>query len=515
MGITSQNTFLTLAFFLAAAVGVGCSDVEPSLEAVKTADLPELPNALSTSNFPRSTEQNARNLTVAIVGEVRGELEPCGCPTLPYGGFERRHTQLDHLRAESSAPLFHLDLGDMLVKGISTARGDELSERAKEMTRLSRMVGVDLWVPGPSDLVAMTPDALVGLSGPLRASATWINPETQTPLLPPFAVLERDGIRVGVIGLSAPPPSGSNVDHRSAVDSVAETLPLLPSDLDWIVAAGNIGDEEADSVANIEGLSAVFSTRGEAYDDPPMNRPHRIVIETPDRGRYLQVVHVRLGTDPSSPLLLYPDPPDWRARLASLRRGGPDTLEDQGRGRNLGLINTIPLSADLDRVGSVSARLDTYQAERRERAVKSAALPPKEGPHYASSGACVNCHSDEFARWTLTGHARAWRSLLERGETSNPECIECHTTAYGEPGGFGEIEPKNIRKFKGVQCEMCHGPLGGHPNDARVEATTISAETCTGCHDEANSPKFNYDTYLPAASCQGGAPELVPQPAGG
>jgi len=513
--MTSQNTIFTLALLLGAAIGVGCPASEPPLEAVNTADLPTLPKSLSTSDFPRSIDRKTRDLTVAIVGEVRGELEPCGCPTLPYGGFERRHTQLDLLRTESDVPLFHLDLGDMLVKGISTARGAELDERAMEMTRLSRMVGVDLWVPGPSDLVAMTPKALVELKGPLRASATWIDPETQRPLLPPFAVLERDGIRVGVIGLSSPPPNNANLDHRSPVESVLKTLPLLPSDLDWVIAAGNLADEEAEAVADIDGLSAVFSTRGESYDDPPLNRPDRIVIETPDRGRYLQVVHVRLGTDPSSPLLLYPDPPDWRARLASLRRGGPDTLEDKGRGRNLGLINTIPLSADLDRVGQVSARLDTYQAERRERAIKSAAAPPKEGPHYASSGACVNCHSDEFARWTLTGHARAWRSLLERGETNNPECIECHTTAYGEPGGFGEIEPKNIRKFKGVQCEMCHGPLGGHPNDPRVEATAISAETCTGCHDEANSPKFNYDTYLPAASCQGGAPELVPQPAGG
>ena len=134
---------------------------------------------------------------------------------------------------------------------------------------------------------------------------------------------------------------------------------------------------------------------------------------------------------------------------------------------------------------------------------------------YASSGACVNCHSDEFARWTLSGHARAWRALLERDATNNPECVACHSTGFGEPGGLGELTAKNIRKFKGVQCEECHGPMKGHPNDPRAKATPVTEQACLRCHDEANSPDFNYEHYLQQATCQGGSPSILPTPPDG
>ena len=504
--------FLTAAILLGAASLSSCSESPVPENIIKASDLPALPERTSARDFPRGAAIPVRDLTLAIVGEVRGELEPCGCPTLPYGGFERRHTQLDRLKQESTAPVFHLDLGDTLVKGISTARGGELAARATEMLRMSRMVGVDLWIPGPSDLVAMTPERIKTFRDLTVASATWMDASGNNTLLPPFAILEKESIRVGVIALSAQPAEQHGLLYRNPAEAVSATIPLLPTDLDWVIAAGNIADEEAEAIAGMKGLSAVFTTRGETYSDPPAGRAGQTVIETPDRGRYLQVIHARLATEADQPLLLHPEPPEWRARRAAMRRGEPDALDEVGSGRNLALVRTIPLSADLDRDGAVSTRLERYQSEQRTRAAKSASVEPEAGPHYASSGACVNCHSDEFARWTLTGHAQAWRVLIQRKATDNPECIGCHTTAYGEPGGFGELSATNIRKFKGVQCEMCHGPMGGHPTDKRVKSGTITSETCTGCHDEANSPDFQYARYLAAATCQGGAPELVPRP---
>jgi predicted CXXCH cytochrome family protein len=50
--------------------------------------------------------------------------------------------------------------------------------------------------------------------------------------------------------------------------------------------------------------------------------------------------------------------------------------------------------------------------------------------------------------------------------------------------------------------------MAGHPDDPRVVAQPITAETCLGCHDEANSPDFDFAAYLQRATCQGGAPEL-------
>ena len=52
--------------------------------------------------------------------------------------------------------------------------------------------------------------------------------------------------------------------------------------------------------------------------------------------------------------------------------------------------------------------------------------------------------------------------MMQSKATDNPECVGCHTTAYGEAGGLGELTAGNIRKYRDVQCEACHGPMGGH-----------------------------------------------------
>ena len=50
--------------------------------------------------------KKGRDLTLAIVGEVRGEPGALWRPTLPFGGFERRDTLLEQLR--DKGPGLHL-----------------------------------------------------------------------------------------------------------------------------------------------------------------------------------------------------------------------------------------------------------------------------------------------------------------------------------------------------------------------------------------------------------------------
>jgi predicted CXXCH cytochrome family protein len=90
--------------------------------------------------------------------------------------------------------------------------------------------------------------------------------------------------------------------------------------------------------------------------------------------------------------------------------------------------------------------------------------------------------------------------------------VGCHSTGFGQPGGFGELTAANVGRFKAVQCESCHGPMGGHPGNPVVTPYTITPEVCIGCHDSANSPDFDFEAYMRRATCQGGAPEVMPGP---
>jgi hypothetical protein len=486
---------------------------EPPSSAVRVDSLPELPERVVGAELPRGEPRLPVDIRIALVGEVRGELEPCGCPTLPYGGFARRSTLLDRLRAEG--PIFHLDAGELLLKGFATDRSRDKQSRAEALLKLSDQVGVDLWVPGPTDLLMLGPSTLVSMSGPRRLSASYTDTAGRL-LLAPSAVLERGGVRLGVVGLSAPPMDSdlkALVHTLDPVEAARSALKTLPEDLDLIIALGNISDEVASRVGReVVGLAAVLTVRGGAYDTPEPARASTAaaapVIEAPDRGRYLQVLSLRVGGPPGQAALVHPEARAWRERAAS---GDDGPFETIGRGRNLIGIATIPLAKDLDgatvgRVG-VDGTLDAFKARSLAKAAQQAKQPPSPPQeHYAASGGCVHCHSSEFARWSLSAHAQAWMALVKREETGNPECLPCHTTAWAEPTGLGELSPSGIRKFKSVQCESCHGPMGGHPQDTRVHSRPISQETCTGCHDEANSPDFDFERYRPQASCQGGSP---------
>ena len=167
-------------------------------------------------------------------------------------------------------------------------------------------------------------------------------------------------------------------------------------------------------------------------------------------------------------------------------------------------LDVIPLSEAYDGSTSVEAALERFLSSLVDEAAAVAQQEPTPmEPGYASSGSCSNCHIQEFARWTYTDHAQAaWMSLVERDATENPECVSCHSTGFGEVGGFGELTPANLRKFKAVQCEGCHGPMRGHNGSNNVHSRPITEASCLGCHDAANSPDFEFASYLQRASCQ-------------
>lgn len=481
-------------------------------------ELPVLPPRLEAALPPVEALRPPRDIRIALVGEVRGEVEPCGCPTLPYGGFVRRERLLAELRAEP-APLFHLDAGDTLMKGFSSTR-EALGVRADAVLRMSAEVGVDVWAPGPSDIQAIGADGI--LDAPVPAiSATWAR-EDGDLLLPPSTVLERDGIRLGIIGLSAIPSSMTDqtrIYPVDPVDAARSAAAELPDDLDLIVALSSLNALEAERVAReVPALSAILSTQGGSYEDPYVIDGGPALVEVPDRGRYLSLVHVRLGAGPSANLRLLPTAQRWRERLTLQQQhrqlGTPALAEalakseaafdEVGAGRNLMYLNVLPLSEAYDGNTSVEAELEHFLSSLVDEAAAVAQQEPTPlEPGYASSGSCSNCHIQEFARWAYTDHAQAaWMSLVQRDATENPECVSCHSTGFGEVGGFGELTPANLRKFKAVQCESCHGPMRGHRGSGDVRSRPITEASCLGCHDAANSPDFEFASYLQRATCQ-------------
>lgn len=519
--LPSPTTFCTRACFavaLAAAFAIACKDPEPQV-----LPLPPLPEATRADPQTRGAVRPERRVTFAFVGEVRGEIEPCGCPTLPFGGFERRMGALAELRTEA-APVLHLDAGQLLVPGFKTGGRGTQAERSRLLLDLSRLAAVDAWAPGPSDLGVLGVPGLraAATSGLAATSATWVD-EQDHALLPPFLLIDRSGLRIAVVGLSAN-ASTPGVRNRDPVEAARAAVEAIPPAVDLVVGLSNLPDETNDAVARgVAGLAAIFACPNDRYDDP-RDRGDVPIFEAPGRGRYLSVVHASLGStseitldieggrraglqkrDLEGALLTRsrtgaePQDPERQRRFEALDQA----VRAEGAGRNLAWHELIPLGTRFSGPDGVRERITAFKSDTLRSAAEELAESERRHdrtPAYVSAASCVACHSQQFARWTLTGHADAWESLVRRGATTDPECVSCHATGFAVPGGWTELDAANTRKFKAVQCEACHGPLEGHPE--RGTPMRPTEETCRTCHDEANSPAFAYPTYLPQATCQ-------------
>lgn len=534
--MVSELSFLisriTLFFLI---LGVACnSGNEPSNEAPSLV-LPDLPPLASERMLVRGVEQPVREFRIAFTGAIRGEVQPCGCPTLPYGGFARRDVFLKSLGAEGF-PIFHVDAGEALLKGVSHHGREDASRRAQAVLDLMRIVGVQVMALGPTDLIAMesvggfqNSSELVVVNGGWSRDAS--KGKDLTGLFTPRAwtVLEQDGLRVAIIGLSGDSDSVELLSQYRRQDLVSWTqsaLAELPENVDLVVGLGSLSSEEAVALTDaVPEIQLVLSTAGSVHEEP---RVHNgvVIVETPPRGRYVTTLRFLLGSDSKQGLVIEGDEVSaleflnqrreqavalgeealTEAKKTTLTKAVRD-LHTRSSGLNLLSIEQRPLGSVFDQPSAADDYVSVFFEDLIEEAVEVAeenSVPERPKEVYATPSNCVSCHIQEFGQWAYTGHKSATAILTERSAHKNPECLSCHSTGFGKKGGFGEPTPFNLSRLGGVQCEACHGPLAGHPDDKSVVPQPITEQTCLACHDAANSPEFDYESYRHKIRCDRG-----------
>ena len=153
-------------------------------------------------------------------------------------------------------------------------------------------------------------------------------------------------------------------------------------------------------------------------------------------------------------------------------------------------------------------------------------LPAASDAQYVAVGRCRPCHLPQTKSWEQTKMSKAFELLKpgvaadvkrahkidpDKDYTNDPNCVSCHVTGYGQPGGFVSVE--KTPNLVGVQCEVCHGSGAGYvkpelmsfqnkeyKRSAVVAAGMVvpSAETCAQCHNK-KSPfykPFDFQTRV-------------------
>lgn len=120
---------------------------------------------------------------------------------------------------------------------------------------------------------------------------------------------------------------------------------------------------------------------------------------------------------------------------------------------------------------------------------------------YVGSAACQDCHSEEYNSFiTYAKKSRSFESIEKLRHSLLPEeierCYSCHTTGYGQQGGFVSLE--QTPHLKNAGCEVCHGPGSIH-TATRGQADIkrwLTTQDCVQCHISERVKAFRYKPMI-------------------
>ncbi|MDY0273822.1 MAG: cytochrome c family protein [Desulfomicrobium sp.] len=115
---------------------------------------------------------------------------------------------------------------------------------------------------------------------------------------------------------------------------------------------------------------------------------------------------------------------------------------------------------------------------------------------------CQDCHEEQYERFTkYSKKAHSNRSVQvmapDLTDAELKQCYTCHTTGYGQPGGF--VSYDETPHLGIVGCETCHGPGHEHVEsggDADLIQRTMTMEDCETCHNAERVQAFNFKPLI-------------------
>ncbi len=122
---------------------------------------------------------------------------------------------------------------------------------------------------------------------------------------------------------------------------------------------------------------------------------------------------------------------------------------------------------------------------------------------YVGSEACRECHEDAYDNfYNYAKKAHSFEAIKKMRDHLNAEevktCYGCHTTGYGEPGGF--VDEHSTPQMVNAGCEVCHGPGGIHVEsedaDDIIGVGKLSKKRCETCHSSERIKAFNFKPLL-------------------
>jgi len=432
-----------------------------------------------------------------------------------------------------------VDSGNVLFKnrdGLQLPSQEHLSARA--ILDIYSALGYDAMAVGPYDLAG----GLDLLIDSRMEGTPWISTDlvdkSGDPVFPPWIIREKDGSRIGILGLTGKTrlPAGYAVRHWG--QALAQYVEALFPACDFLILLSNLDDAANTAIAEAyPQIQLIISASRTAGNVVPRLYNNTVFTQSHLRGKYLGILNVT-----------WPNHAIWRDTPASapavvpalfdlLEKGAAGGGEEPVRQKTLRLMTALGAiqTPDDKPVGgsytysfmSLSEQIrDTEWVKGRIRQLKAeiaaanrtvqeksghapatgtSAAPSKTQP-FAGAESCRQCHAAQYRKWRKTAHADSVASLVREQQQYNPSCLACHVTRDMTGTAMPQPALDLLRlpdSLKTVGCESCHGAGQAHIDAGGGTDTLrpVSRATCTACHTEEMDSEFSFQERLARLGC--------------
>jgi hypothetical protein len=302
----------------------------------------------------------------------------------------------------------------------------------------------------------------------------------ESPVFPAYRIVERGGVRFGIVAALSPAVKNERIAAlkgevealnyiiRAPLPVLARVVPEVDAQSDVVILIAHMRKAELDPILeDVSGIDlAILGHSAKAQVTPEPTLIHEVpVYMASHQGQY--VGRALLSFDSANRIV---------------EATNEVTLLD----------NSIPDDPDM------KALVTEFEAENRkiqkELFVRQQ-LKGKAGEStsdvYLGIANCQRCHTDAFDSYIATRHARAYATLSEAFMHRDSGCVPCHSTGYGEKGGFEGVRMQGrMVDLVDVQCEACHGPGAEHSRDGLYR--TAAKQSCIKCHTAEQDPDFDF-----------------------
>ena len=421
------------------------------------------------------------DLTIFFSSDTRGMIRRCGCTDGQLGGLSSRAS---YIKSHSNDRTLVLDAGDTLFDGLDDPRDRKefYDLKATLLMTALRQSEYDALLPGEYDL-EFGLEFLRKKASETGNKIICANLETTGTGQPGAAfassLIKKVGaVRVGITGVmddkfpyASFPSIFKNIRVKDPLASAKGQVEVLRKNTDVVVCLAHLSVSDPEKFVKESGADVVILGHGGDGLNEPAKYGNTLVVKGFYRGKQIGRLDLWLNKRDGSKIK------DYKYEAVSL---GEDIPPDP----------------------AVEKLIADYKQELKKKRFVFTDRTGLKG-NFAGPDKCKKCHARSFVNWSSTGHAKAFAALEKTGDQYDPECLPCHVTGYALPTGYsGKDDLKN------VTCEDCHGAAGVHcktmrPGDMKQAAVPrkgnifrrVKEKVCTGCHDDYNSPEFDFKKF--------------------